>query len=399
MKKFIHVLIVLSIILVACITADAAKVVNAADLNAANAANAANAVIKLKINNNFADLKGYNPYKCASGIMVPLAEASKAVGASVEYINSTKEAKVELNNIALVFQAGRKFVLVNGKSLAMGENAVNNKGKIYVPVKFLFEKLGGTVGWDNNANTVVISIKAQAAEDKTRNDAEPTDNINVLMPASADFQPYIAELTPIPEDILAELKAYKDDKDGELKHRIDGVGINMYISNSESIERVGVEEIKRICIAAKSVLEVENSVDYRTLDNDFIQKYRYYFMPLSETGEVTTDVNLIAHRYEDIKKYKIIQKAEFFTDTSLYYLSKNGENRLRGRLKFMFESVDKQYFKDHSLPEYELNKWYDSDLEIQCEIFMSKYHDLWPHSYYTYDNRFYLNINKLSHDK
>jgi hypothetical protein len=390
MKKIIHVLIVLSIILATCISADAAKVANAADT--------VNSAIKLKINNNVADLKGYNPYKSISGIMVPLAEAAKAVGASVEYISSTKEAKVELNNITLVFQAGCKFVLVNGKSLAMGENAVNNKGKIYVPVKFLYEKLGGTVGWDNKLNTVVVNIK-MTAEKTAKTDPVDSSSVNVLMPATADFKPYIAELKPIPEDILAELKAYKDDKDGELIYKINGVGINKYISNTDLQIRVGFEELKRQCVAAKSMLEVENNVNYRTISNNFIQQYRYFFTPLSETGEVTTDINLIVHRYEDIKKYNIVQKAEFYTDPSLIYVNKNGETRIRGKLKFVFESVDKQYFKDHLLPEYELNKWYESDLEIEFGIFMSKYWDLWFHSYYTYMNRFYLNSSRLSYDK
>lgn len=384
MKKITIILVVLSMLLTVSITS--------------NSANAANTTIKLKINGQIADLKGYDPYKSVSGVMVPLAEASKAVGASAEYIKSSKEARVKMNDTTLVFQAGRKYVLVNGKSLAMGENAVNIKGKIYVPGKFLYEKLGGTVGWDNKTNCVIVNMKLTSGE-IIKPAPAPSNSVNILMPASADFKPYIAELTPIPDDILAELKAYKDDKDGKLQHKINGVGINEYISNADLLQRVGVEQLKRQCIAAKSMLEIENNVDYRTIDNNFIQQYRYYFTPLSETGEITTDINLIVHRYEDIKKYKIVQKAEFYTDPSLIYVNKNGETRIRGKLNFMFESIDKQYFADHSLPQYELNKWYESDLETDFGIFMSKYSNLWPHSYYTYADRFYLNNNFLGYDR
>lgn len=386
MKKFIHVLIVLSMILATCITADAA--------NVANAAVTANTAIKLKINNNVADLKGYNPYKSISGIMVPLAEASKAVGASVEYISSTKEAKVELNNTTLVFQAGRKFVLVNGKSLAMGENVVNNRGKIYVPVKVLFEKLGGTVGWDNKANTVVVSIKVQS-ENTAKTVRESSDSVNISVPVSADFKPYIAEMSPIDPDILKELQAYRDDKDGELMYKKNGVGINFYMSNPEVIEKVGVGEVLEECKTIKSFMEMENNVDYRTIDTKFIEQYRYFIMPDSGLewnimGKKYDEEGYARLRYDDVKKYKIIEKAEFLTDISLNYSNKNGIDLTRGRLKFMFESVDPQYFKDYGLPQYELNKWYSADMEVQIGILFTGISDIWPHSYYTYVNRFYL---------
>lgn len=385
MKKVISTLILLSMVLTMCV-----------------AANAVTATIKVMVNSKVVDFKGYNPYKSASGIMVPLSEAAKAAGATVDYVKTTNEAKITLGKTVLIFQAGRKSVLINGKSFSMNESAAGVKGKIYVPVRLLFEKMGGTVAFDSKTNTVIVTIKTVTPTPDTKSTPPQTptgDNVNVAMPASLDFKPYIAELKPIDPDILKELQAYKDDKDGDLMHKINGIGINMYMTNEEVIKKVGVDVVKNRCIVAKSMLEVENNVDYRTINNDFIQKYRYYFTPLSESGEITTDVNLIKHRYDDIKKYKIVEKAEFFTDTSLNYESKNGENRVRGRLKFMFESIDPQYFKDHSLPTYELNKWYVSDIEMRIEIFLSKCWDLWLHSYYTYKDRVYLTDVKLSYDK
>lgn len=401
MKKFIRVLIVLSMILSTCITADAANMANAADTgNFVNTVNKANAVIKLKINNNIADLKGYSPYKSVSGIMVPLAESSKAVGASVEYIGSTTEAKVKLNSITLVFQAGRKFVLVNGKSLAMGENAVNNKGKIYVPVRFLFEKLGGTVGWDDKANMVVVSIKTQAANTE-KTDPVPADEASVSVPVSPDFKPYISEMSLIDSDVLKELQAYKDDKDGELKYiRSDGTGVNYYRTYAESITKLGIVKILERCQTIKSFMELENNVDYTTIDTKFIEQYRYFIMPDSDLnwtvrGQKYVEDAYAKRRYDDVKKYKIIEKAEFYTDTSLNYGSKNGLDLTRGRLKFMFESIDPQYFKDYGLPQYELKKWYNADIEVEVSILFTGGKYTWPHSYYSYCNRFYLTDTRL----
>ncbi|HEX2944777.1 MAG TPA: copper amine oxidase N-terminal domain-containing protein [Clostridia bacterium] len=378
MKRITSFLIVFSLLLAVC-----------------SSAKSENATINLKVNGQIVDLKGYSPYKSITGIMVPLAEASKAAGASVEYHKSTKEAEVKLNGTTMLFQAGRKYALVNGSSLAMGEKATNIKGKIFVLAKFLYEKLGGTVGWDAKTNTVVVKIKLPDVKAITTM-PKPSEDIDVSMPASADFKPYIAELTPIDPDMLKELLAYKDDKDGDLKYKKNGAGINFYKSNIESIEVMGVESIKEICKTFKNMMEVENNVDYKTIGTSFIQQYRYYFMPESDQSWTVNGKNYdvegyIKLRYDDVKKYKIIEKAEFNTDTSLYYGNKNAESVLRGRLKFMFESVDPQYFKDYSLPAYELYKWYSADVEIINGILFTYNGSKWPHSDYSFVRKYFLN--------
>lgn len=279
----------------------------------------------------------------------------------------------------------------------MGDNAVNINGKIYVPVRFIYEKLGGIVTWDAKTGTVLVTIKKAAAKPAI---ASTTSGINIDMPESKVFKPYIAELSPIDPNILKELQAYKDDNDGELRYKKNGVGVNFYKTNEEVIASVGLDVVKEQCVFAKSMMEVENNVDYRTIGANFIQQYRYFFMPESGRSWTINGINYstedyIELRYNDIKKFKIIEKAEFYTDTSLVYDDKNSDNRIRGRLKFMFESVDPEYFKTYDLPTYELNKWYAADVEIIDVISFTHNDNRWPHSYYTYDNRVFINDNIL----
>ncbi len=381
MKKLISLIIILSMIFSTYLVAGAA------------------ANITVKVNNQVVDFKGSNPYKSVTGIMVPLTEAANAIGAKVEYKSATKEAEVSFGGTIILFKGSRLAALINGKVFNMPQEAIIRSGKTYVPVRFFYEKLGGSVGWDPKTNCVVVNIKLP-----TENSSTPipklSDSINVSMPASADFKPNLTTLSPIDPDTLKELQAYKDNKDGKLYYvRPNGEGVNYYMNNAKVIEEVGLGLVTKECIISKSMMEAENNVDYRTIGSDYIQQYRYYFMPGSGLkfdvyGGRYDIETLIKLRYDTVKKYKIVQKAEFLTDISLFYCDKNGENRTRGRLKFMFESVDPQYFKDYKLPNYELNKWYYADVEINLLMFFTQ-DEKWPHADLQYSNRAYLTQNIL----
>ncbi len=246
----------------------------------------------------------------------------------------------------------------------------------------------GTFKYQNNATRAEAATMIHRLIDEDIR-IDP-DAIDVAMPADKDFKPYIAELTPIDPEVLKELKGYKDNKDG-----LNDFGRNDYMTNEEVIDNLGIEKVTDRVITAKSFMEVENNVDYRTIDETFIQQYRYFFMPGSGmawkvNGKYYDTEEYIELRYNDVTKYKLIEKAEFLTDTSLRYCDKDGEARIRGRLKFMFESVDPQYFKDYGLQEYELNKWYYADVELNFVIFGSREPNKWPHSVDTYRKRVYL---------
>ena len=246
----------------------------------------------------------------------------------------------------------------------------------------------GTFKYENNATRAEAATMIHRLIDESVR-INP-DAIDVAMPADKDFKPYIAELTPIDPEILKELQGYEDNKDGETMF-----GTNEYVSNEGLIKELGIDTVTECVTLVKSFMEVENNVDYRSNDDTFIQQYRYFFMPGTGrewrvNGIMYNAEEYIKLRYDNVNKYKIIQKAEFLTDTSLNYNDKNGEYRIRGRLKFVFESVDPQYFKDYGLPVYELNKWYYSDVEVSIAIFASREPNKWPHSLDTYRGRTYL---------
>ena len=102
MKKFLIVLVTLAMILtIGTIDVQAAQ--NWDGLQSSTSTIITVEDLKVKINNQAVDFNSFPPYRTVNGIMVPVAEAAKAAGASVEYIKITKEAKVKLNDTTLVF--------------------------------------------------------------------------------------------------------------------------------------------------------------------------------------------------------------------------------------------------------------------------------------------------------
>lgn len=92
----------------------------------------------------------------AQRILVPLRFVSNALDADVNWNDATKVVTVKDATRTIVLPVDVLSVTVNGKTQEMDTPAVIDKGRVYVPLRFISEYLGADVQWDGKRYTAVI---------------------------------------------------------------------------------------------------------------------------------------------------------------------------------------------------------------------------------------------------
>lgn len=174
------------------------------------------------------------------------------------------------------------------------------------------------------------------------------------------------------KSVIAELQQYTDNTKTIRQYDTN------YVSNKDYIEQFGIEEAIGMIEVAKGYIETVSNVNYNNIPENYKDRYLYYLMPGTFTDH---EVSYKKH-VEDIKKYKVIQKAFFVTDTSLVYVCRDNKDRVRGRL-YIYCTADNNYLLDKK--SNLLNGiWSYIDIEIGVANFATSDRYKWEHSFYTY---------------
>jgi hypothetical protein len=84
---------------------------------------------------------------------------SEALGANVEWLNSSRKVNIKDGDKELQLTIGSKDALVNGQSVTLDSEAVIlPPGRTFVPLRFISETLGATVDYDE-VNKVITIIR------------------------------------------------------------------------------------------------------------------------------------------------------------------------------------------------------------------------------------------------
>jgi hypothetical protein len=98
------------------------------------------------------------PYNKNGNVMVPARFVVEQLDATVNWEEATNQVTItdELRGIKIVIAIGSQTASVNGviKPLEAAPELTN--GSTFVPVRFIAESLGATVGWDAATNSVII---------------------------------------------------------------------------------------------------------------------------------------------------------------------------------------------------------------------------------------------------
>ncbi len=108
------------------------------------------------------------PYIAGAGTtLVPLRVITEAFGARVTWVNETKEIILEYPDVNITLQIGNTSATVNEHTETLPEAPVlSPNGVTMVPLRFISETFGATVGYDN-ATAAITVVKEAAKEDDT----------------------------------------------------------------------------------------------------------------------------------------------------------------------------------------------------------------------------------------
>lgn len=103
--------------------------------------------VDIKINDQYISFKN-TPFIHNSAAYVPLRSFSEAINAQVSWDSKTKSASVLKDEIKITVYPDKKTALLNNRTVSMNSNALIYNDRLYIPVRFISDSLGGTTKWD-----------------------------------------------------------------------------------------------------------------------------------------------------------------------------------------------------------------------------------------------------------
>ncbi|MFD0588487.1 copper amine oxidase N-terminal domain-containing protein [Paenibacillus sp. GCM10027627] len=115
------------------------------------------------------------PYINTDGrTMVPVRFVSEKLGASVKWEEATKTVTMKFESKGIEMVIGSKTVKVNGESITLDTAAEKHEGRTMVPLRFVSEVLDTKVEWDEGAHSVrVTDAEYQAKIDSGKVKLDP----------------------------------------------------------------------------------------------------------------------------------------------------------------------------------------------------------------------------------
>lgn len=116
-----------------------------------------NDIIKLSVNGRFIPMDSA-PIIENDRTLVPARAVFEALQAQVFWEDKTNTAVIRTDFSEIRLQADSSTAVVNGAAVPMDVSVCLVSDRIYLPVRFLAEQLGGNVQWAEAENTIYISI-------------------------------------------------------------------------------------------------------------------------------------------------------------------------------------------------------------------------------------------------
>ncbi len=99
--------------------------------------------------------------------LVPMRGIFETLGAEISWDGETETVTAKKGDIVIVLQIGNKIVKVNGEEKELDVPAKLINERTMVPVRFVSESLGCTVGWVDETQTVVITSAPEEPKEQT----------------------------------------------------------------------------------------------------------------------------------------------------------------------------------------------------------------------------------------
>lgn len=88
--------------------------------------------------------------------MLPIRFIAEALGAKVEWFEDSRTVKISDERMEISLVIGESFAMVNGERIDLDSPSFVENDRTYLPIRFVTEKLGADVKWDDESKTVTI---------------------------------------------------------------------------------------------------------------------------------------------------------------------------------------------------------------------------------------------------
>lgn len=105
-----------------------------------------------------------DPYIKDGRTLVPFRGILEALGAEVIWNPTERSVTAKNESTEIYLKIGSVETLVNGEKVIIDVPAEITKDRTFVPLRFVSENLGATVGWDGATRTVTIATKIFVVE-------------------------------------------------------------------------------------------------------------------------------------------------------------------------------------------------------------------------------------------
>jgi len=112
--------------------------------------------------------EGAKPQTVMGRIMVPIRGVFEKIGAYVEYDAATHIIRAHVRNESVEIRLGNRIANKNGAEILMEVPATVINGNALVPLRFLAESLGSHVEYDQPTNTVTITSGRHSLADPVK---------------------------------------------------------------------------------------------------------------------------------------------------------------------------------------------------------------------------------------
>jgi uncharacterized Zn-binding protein involved in type VI secretion len=127
-----------------------------AALLCAGAAGAQADYINVRVNGEPIAFEGTQPREVNGRVMVPLRGVMEKLGASIDWMPDNQTVVATRGNTEIDLPIGSHTATINGRDVALDVPAMTLGGRTMVPLRFVSQALGADVTWSSNTQTVMI---------------------------------------------------------------------------------------------------------------------------------------------------------------------------------------------------------------------------------------------------
>ncbi|MCM3293160.1 copper amine oxidase N-terminal domain-containing protein [Paenibacillus sp. MER 180] len=255
----------------------------------------------------------------AGNTMVPIRFVSEKLGADVKWDNAKQIVTITHKGNTIVMPVGSKNVTVNGNTTTLDAMAIKKEGRVVVPLRFVSETLESSVTYDSGYGG--INMTSSSYQEKLDSGTVTLDRWGrELRPNQSSKEWNLMSDTP---NNVYSIKKY-------MIYHMDGE-----IVAKDYSKRFTKEDLDRIAKNVKEYYKLALNIDYRTMNPT--SYFNKSFDLLGHNGYMDREP------FDQFVKYmqnnKVIVEGYAFPDTSAIY-SYHGTQFIRTKFKFRVLSAN-----------------------------------------------------------